>query len=69
MSQKWRTNGALRCRRDYRKREKNVKKKSIGLLCCFVSLALFLILTAHIDTHAIDTPTTGDSLINYSGTG
>jgi hypothetical protein len=27
VSQKWRTNGALRCRRDYRKRQKNVKKK------------------------------------------
>jgi hypothetical protein len=26
VSQKWRTNGAIRCRRDYRKREKNVKK-------------------------------------------
>jgi glyoxylate carboligase len=26
VSQKWRTNGALRCRRDYRKRQKNVKK-------------------------------------------
>jgi hypothetical protein len=24
LSQKWRTNGALRCRRDYRKRQKNV---------------------------------------------
>jgi hypothetical protein len=24
VSQKWRTNGALRCRRDYRKRQKNV---------------------------------------------
>jgi hypothetical protein len=24
--QKWYTNGALRCRRDYRKRQKNVKK-------------------------------------------
>jgi hypothetical protein len=24
VSQKWRTNGALRCRRDYRKRHKNV---------------------------------------------
>jgi hypothetical protein len=24
VSQKWRTNGALRCRRDYRKRLKNV---------------------------------------------
>jgi hypothetical protein len=31
VSQKWRTNGALRCRRDYRKRQKNVKKNSIGL--------------------------------------
>jgi hypothetical protein len=26
VSQKWRTNGALRCRRDYRKRQKNIKK-------------------------------------------
>jgi hypothetical protein len=24
VSQKWRTNGALRCKRDYRKRQKNV---------------------------------------------
>jgi hypothetical protein len=32
VSQKWRTNGVLRCRRDYRKRQKNVKKKSIGLI-------------------------------------
>jgi hypothetical protein len=24
VSQNWRTNGALRCRRDYRKRQKNV---------------------------------------------
>jgi hypothetical protein len=26
VSQKWRTNGALRCTRDYHKRQKNVKK-------------------------------------------
>jgi hypothetical protein len=26
LSQKWRTNAALQCRRDYRKRLKNVKK-------------------------------------------
>jgi hypothetical protein len=26
------TNGALRCRRDYRKLQKNVKKNSIGLI-------------------------------------
>jgi hypothetical protein len=26
VSQKWRTNGALRCRVDYRKRQMNVKK-------------------------------------------
>jgi hypothetical protein len=26
LSQKWRTNGALRYRRDYHKRERNVKK-------------------------------------------
>jgi hypothetical protein len=26
VSQNWRTNGALRCRRDYRKCERNVKK-------------------------------------------
>jgi hypothetical protein len=26
VSQKWHTHGALRCRRDYRKRQKNVKK-------------------------------------------
>jgi hypothetical protein len=30
---KWHTNGALRCRIDYRKRQKNVKKNSIGLIC------------------------------------
>jgi hypothetical protein len=32
VSQKWRTNDALRCRRDYHKRQKNVKK-NIGLIC------------------------------------
>jgi hypothetical protein len=31
VSQKWRTNGALRCRRDYRKRQKNVKKILLDL--------------------------------------
>jgi hypothetical protein len=31
VSQKWRTNGALRCRRDYRKREKNVKNILLDL--------------------------------------
>jgi hypothetical protein len=33
VSQKWRTNGAVRCRIDYRKRQKNVKKNSVGLIC------------------------------------
>jgi hypothetical protein len=31
VSQKLRTNGALRCRRDYRKREKNVKNILLDL--------------------------------------
>jgi hypothetical protein len=38
VSQKWRTNGALRCRRDYRKRQKNLKKNSIGLVFWFGGL-------------------------------
>jgi hypothetical protein len=38
MSQKWRTNGALRCRRGYRKRQKNVKKILLDL---FADLAVF----------------------------
>jgi hypothetical protein len=38
MSQKWRTNGALRCKRDNRKRKKNVKKILLDL---FSDLALF----------------------------
>jgi hypothetical protein len=38
VSQKWRTNGALRCRRDYRKRQKNVKKILLDL---FSDLAVF----------------------------
>jgi hypothetical protein len=38
VSQKWRTNGALRCRRDYRKRQKNVKK---NLLDLFADLEVF----------------------------
>jgi hypothetical protein len=38
VSQKWRTNGALRCRRDYRKRQKNVKKILLDLLA---DLAVF----------------------------
>jgi hypothetical protein len=38
VSQKWRTNGALRCRRDYRKRQKNVKKILLDL---FADLAVF----------------------------
>jgi hypothetical protein len=37
LSQKWRTNGALRCRRDYRKRQKNVKKILLDL---FADLAV-----------------------------
>jgi hypothetical protein len=35
---KMRTNGALRCRRDYRKRQKNVKKILLDL---FADLAVF----------------------------
>jgi hypothetical protein len=38
LSQKWRTNGALRCRRNYRKRQKNVKKIPLDL---FADLAVF----------------------------
>jgi hypothetical protein len=38
VSQKWRTNGALRCRRDYHKRQKNVKKILLDL---FADLAVF----------------------------
>jgi hypothetical protein len=38
LTQKWRTNGALRCRRDYRKRQKNVKKILLDL---FADLAVF----------------------------
>jgi hypothetical protein len=38
VSQKWRTNGALRCRRDYLKRQKNVKKILFHLLA---DLAVF----------------------------
>jgi glyoxylate carboligase len=38
VSQKWRTNGALRCRRNYRKRQKNVKKILLDL---FADLAAF----------------------------
>jgi hypothetical protein len=38
VSQKWHTNGALRCRRDYRKRKKNVKKIQLDL---FADLAVF----------------------------
>jgi pantothenate kinase-related protein Tda10 len=38
MSQKWRTNVALRCKRDYRKRQKNVKKIRLDL---FSDLAVF----------------------------
>jgi hypothetical protein len=38
VSQKWRTNGALRCRRDYRKRQKNVKNILLDLLA---NLAVF----------------------------
>jgi hypothetical protein len=37
VSQKWRINGALRCRRDYRKRQKNVKKILLDL---FADLAV-----------------------------
>jgi hypothetical protein len=38
VSQKWRTKGALRCRRDYRKRQKNVKNIQWAL---FVDLTVF----------------------------
>jgi hypothetical protein len=38
VSQKWRTNGALRCRTDYRKRQKIVKKILLDL---FTDLAVF----------------------------
>jgi ribosomal protein L31E len=38
LSQKWRTNGALRCRRDYCKRQKNVKNILLDL---FADLAVF----------------------------
>jgi glyoxylate carboligase len=38
VSRKWRTAGVLRCRRDYRKREKNVKKILLNL---FADLAVF----------------------------
>jgi hypothetical protein len=38
VSQKWRTNGALFCRRDYSKRQKNVKKIRLDL---FADLAVF----------------------------
>jgi hypothetical protein len=35
VSQKWRTNDALRCRRDYRKPQKNVKKILLDLFADF----------------------------------
>jgi hypothetical protein len=35
VSQKWRTNGAQRYRRDYRKRQKNVKKIPFDLFADF----------------------------------
>jgi hypothetical protein len=38
VSQKWCTNGALRCRRNYRKRQKNDKKILLDL---FADLAVF----------------------------
>jgi hypothetical protein len=38
VSQKWRTNGDLRCRGDYRKRQKNVKKILLDL---FAELEVF----------------------------
>jgi hypothetical protein len=38
VSRKWRPSDTLRCRRDYRKREKNVKKILLDL---FADLAVF----------------------------
>jgi hypothetical protein len=38
VSRKWRTSNALRCRKDYHKREKNVKKILLDL---FADLAVF----------------------------
>jgi hypothetical protein len=38
VAQNWRTNGAPRCRRDYRKRQKNVKKILLDL---FADLEVF----------------------------
>jgi hypothetical protein len=46
VSHKWRTNGALRCRRDYRKRQENVKKILLDL---FADLAVFESGTEHVN--------------------
>jgi hypothetical protein len=42
LSQKWRTNGTLRCTRDYRKRQKNVKKILLDLFADWRSLKVAL---------------------------
>jgi hypothetical protein len=46
VSQKWPTNGALRCRRDYRECQKNVKKILLNL---FADLAVFESVTQQVN--------------------